>query len=614
MRKTRRVGRTRTRGRATTPVARTAAPPAPRDASTVVGTLALIGVSLLVYIPALWAGWVWDDREYVWGNPLVLGPAGLRDIWLHPSALPQYYPVVFTLFWLQHALWGLNPFGYHLVNVLLHGVNACLVWGLLRRLGVSGAFVAAAVFAVHPVQVETVAWVTELKNVLSGTLALFALRVWIDGLETRTWRRYWLGVTAFVAGLLSKTAISPLPLVMLALAWWRRPTEWRRTVPRLVPFVLASVALGAVTLWREPADMTTGLSPAQRCLLAGRAVWFYVGKLLWPADLMTIYPRWPVDVGAPIQYSGPLAIAAVLGALWSTRSRIGRGPLVAVAAFVAVLAPSLGLQEFSFMLAAYVADHFQYLASVSVIALGVAGLTRVGERLRVGPAAVRAAFSVLIAGLALLTWRQAQVYRDEETLWRAALTRNPQAWVAHWGLGQALQQRGSLDEALEHFRSAAQLQPDYGAIYYDWGQVLDAQGHTDDAIAQYRMAVRLSPRRVDIRLALGNALARSGQVAAAIDAIRQAAQNAPEDASTRYALGGLLLQQGQLDAAAGEFAAAVRLRPGDADLRTALAVALLAQGRLDAGIEQYRAVVRLKPDDAEARQRLEAALAARGTR
>ncbi len=368
--------------------------------SPVTGAALIILLTVVAYLPALRGGFIWDDDSYVTQNPALRSLAGLVAIWLKPGATYQYYPLVFTSFWAEYHLWGLQPFGYHLVNVFLHAVNAVLLWRVLRRLEVAGAWWIAAIFALHPVNVESVAWVTERKNTLSGLFYLLAALAWLRfrpltakvTARAPDWRYYWLAFGFIVCALFSKTVTLSLPAVLLLLIWWKTGRLEKRDALTLTPWFVLGAASGFMTRWMEQQLVRGGaewdLSFVQRCLLAGRALWFYAGKLFWPAHLTFIYPRWEIDAGAAWQYSFPLGIAAVLVALWFFRARIGKGPLAAVLFFGITLAPALGFANVYPFRYSYVADHFQYLASIGLIALAVG--TRHGDFTTSQPARSRA--------------------------------------------------------------------------------------------------------------------------------------------------------------------------------------------------------------------------------
>lgn len=433
--------------------------------------LSIVVLVLVSYAPALRAGFIWDDDAYVTENRTLRSADGLRRIWLEVGATPQYYPAVHTSFWLEYALWELEPLGYHLDNVLLHALAALLLWRLLRRLEVPGAWLAAAVFALHPVHVESVAWVTERKNVLSGVFYLASLIALsrFDPPDPRVHStprsRFAYGWASFffIAALLSKTVTASLPAVWLLILWWKRGRLGLRDVVPVVPFFVVGAGFGLVTVWMETAHVGAqgsewSLSPIERGLVAGRALWFYLAKLGWPMDLAFIYPRWRIDDGEALQYVFPVAFAGLLVAFFLLRARIGRGPFVALACFAGTLFPALGFLDVFPHRFSYVADHFQYLASIGILVPVVATLASFRDRM---PARVSTLAAIgLLAILGALTWRQCRIYFDAETLWLDTLAKNPDAYIAHTQLGHIEGARGEARSALAHYREALRIKPE----------------------------------------------------------------------------------------------------------------------------------------------------------
>ncbi len=556
--------------------------------SPVAGAALIILLTVVAYLPALRGGFIWDDDSYVTENPTLRSLGGLEAIWLKPGATYQYYPLVFTSFWVEHHLWGLQPFGYHLVNVLLHAVNAVLLWRVLRRLEIAGSWWAAAIFALHPVTVESVAWITERKNTLSGLFYLLAALAWLRfrpltaGKTTRAtdWRFYWLALGLFVCALLSKTVTCSLPAVLVLLIWWKTGRLEKRDGLALAPWFVLGVASGFMTRWMEQHLVANGadweLSFVQRCLIAGRALWFYAGKLCWPRQLTFIYPRWEIDAGAAWQYSFPLAALVVLVALWFLRARIGKGPLVAVLFFGITLAPALGFANVYPFRYSYVADHFQYLAIIGLITLavgaGVAVFRQAGQRSRkLGTLA--ATIVLLLLGTA--TWQQARAYHGLETLWRDTLAKNPNAWLAHNNLGTVLRQADKPEEAIGHFTQALQIKPDLAEAHYNLGVTLAQLNRTQEAIEHYERALQIEPDFAEAHYNLGVALAESGRVPEAMKHWEQALRFKPDYAEAHFNLGLTLAAQGQTIEASEHYRKALDLanRKGN----TALANAVRSQ-------------------------------------
>jgi len=258
----------------------------------------LVGLVVLVYLPVLEAGFIWDDDKHLTENPCIVGPLGFAGIWTTAEA--TYYPLVLTTFWIEHALWGFAPLPYHLVNVLVHAACAIVLWLVLARLLVPGAWLGAALWALHPVQVESVAWVTELKNTQSGLFFLLSILCFLKWRESRGSTSYVLALLCAIAAILSKSSTVMLPVVLGLCGWWQDRSLSRRAVAPLAPFFLISIAASAWTIWEQQFHSgAIGTDWAQtwpeRLIIAGRDVWFYLGKLAWPHPLVFIYPRWRID-------------------------------------------------------------------------------------------------------------------------------------------------------------------------------------------------------------------------------------------------------------------------------------------------------------------------------
>jgi protein O-mannosyl-transferase len=501
------------------------------------GGAALVALTVLAYLPALRAGFVWDDDLHVTQNEALRTWHGLADIWFRPGTILQYYPLTHTAWWVQYHLWGLAPVGYHLVNVLLHVASVLVLWLVLGRLGIPGAWPAAAVFALHPVHVESVAWVTELKNVQSGFFYLVALLAFLRWALPGEGRRgdYALSLVLFLCAVLSKSVAGTLPAAIALVLWWKGRLT-RREIVALVPFGVVSAAAAVMTAWMERHYVGAigeewALSPAEHGLVAGRALWFYAAKLAWPSDLAFVYPRWTLDPHAWWQWLFPLAAVVALIGLVTLRRRLGRGPLATALYFVVTLVPALGFVDLYPMRYSFVADHFQYLASIGPIVLVVAAGAAIVERIL--PAARTPLAAVLLATLGVLVWRQAGVYTTPETLWRATLVRNPSAWMVHNNLGLVLQAEGRVDEAAEHYREAVRLRPSYPEALYNLGNVLAAGGRLAEAEARYEQAVGLDDGFAAAHNNLGNVLLMQGKVEEGIAHYRRALEINPRYSDAR---------------------------------------------------------------------------------
>jgi protein O-mannosyl-transferase len=521
--------------------------------------LALFAIVFLVYQPVFRAGFIWDDDAHVTA-PALRSWSGLSRIWTEPGATQQYYPLLHSLFWLEHRLWGDRALGYHLTNLGLHAAAAGLFLLLLRRLAIPGAWLAAVIFAVHPLHVESVAWISEQKNTLSAVFYLGAALTWLNFDTHRARRFYWIASGLFLFGLLTKTVVATLPAALLVVAWWRRgKLDWRNDILPLIPWFVVGATAGLFTAWVERHLIgATGaayeLGGLQRGLLAGRAVCFYLGKLLWPADLTFIYPRWTID---PARITSWLPLAGAVGVtlvLWRLRMRT-RAPLAAWLLFAGTLFPVLGFLNVYPFLYTFVADHFCYLASLAFITLVAAGLARAPRPIATGLGAI------VVLGLGLLTWRQSGIYRDADGLYRITLERNPGCWMAWNNLGHLqLTDRARTAEAIASFQAALRLRPEYPEARGNLGLALTQAGRPAEAVPHLQESLRLKPAQYQMHNNLGIALATSGRPAESLASFRQAAALNPSLPNIEENWGKALLLLGRRSEAAEHFARAEKLR------------------------------------------------------
>jgi tetratricopeptide (TPR) repeat protein len=531
--------------------------------------LLLAAATFVAYGPA-WRGLpVWDDAAHL-TRPELRSLEGLRRIWLEPGATQQYYPLTHSAFWVQQKLWGDDTLGYHLVNVSLHLVTALVLLVVLRSLRVKGALLAAAVFALHPVHVESVAWITELKNTLSGAFFAFATLAYLRFDATRRRGAWALAFLLFALGLLAKSVVAVLPATLLALLWWRNGRlSFRRDVAPLAPLFGLGLAAGLLTAWVERRYVIGGLAvhfglePLERVLLAGRAVWFYLGALLWPADLSFFYPRWEISRASPAAFLYPFAAALLAIGLWALR-RHGRGPLATYLFFVLALVPALGFVDVYPFRFSWVADHFQYLASLGPIVLAAAAAAAWREQ-RSGPlrTAGTAAAIVLLATLGVLTWRQSRLYASAESLYRGTLETNPGAWLALNNLGVLCLERGEDAEAERLFFEALRWNPGYEGALNNCGYVLARRGAVEEAVGYYRRALAIWPDYPDANVNLGNALFAGGRFEEAISCYDLALAQRPDLLEPRNNLAFALVAAGRPSEAVPHFEAALE-RDGSA--------------------------------------------------
>lgn len=588
---------------------------------------AIFILTFAAYAPAIRGGLIWNDPDYV-TRPELQPLGGLRRIWFEVGATEQYYPVLHSAFWLEHRLWGDAPAGYHALNVDLHALSACVFALVLIELGISGrvAWLAGACFALHPVEAESVAWISEQKNTLSTVFYLLAALAYLRGRRAaaapdaagrpRPGRlHYGVATGLFVLALLSKSVTATLPAALLVvLAWRQGGLGWRRDVRPLLPWFGLGAAVGLFTAWVEGTyagaqGSLFSLGPVGRCLVAGRAIFFYLGKLLWPAHLSFIYPRWSVSAAEPLQWlplAGALALTGVLA--WRSfgppgkRRPAWRAALCAWLFFVGSLFPTLGFFNVYAFVFSYVADHWQYLASLGILALAASAVPALGR------AGFWAAGGVL-ALLGCLTFRQCGQYRDLETLYRTTLARNPNAWMVNSNLASLLLQQGHPAEAIPLFRRAEELAPTFPEIPFNLGDALMAAGRVQEAIGAYQEALRLRPDYALVHANLGSALLSLGRPAEAIPHFQEALKVFPGLANVRDSLGYALERTGRLEEAMAEYRRSIAIDPKAWEVHYRLANDLGNLGRYAEAAAEYRRALSANPQSAEAHANLGLALA-----
>jgi protein O-mannosyl-transferase len=632
------------------------------------GLLVLVGV--VAYLPMLRNGFVWDDDTFLTKNVLIKAPDGLWRFWF--STQPSdYWPVTSTTLWVEWRLWGMHAVGYHVTNLILHVAEGLMLWSVLRRLKVPGAYLAALLFVVHPVNVESVAWIAQRKNLMA---MLFYLASSLCFLKTdlasptatpgsRKW--YWLSLLTFILALLSKGSVAPLPVVFLGIIAWRRRVTLR-DVLSLAPFFLVAVVLIGVNIWFQThgsGEVVRQANGLERLLGAGAVVWFYLSKALLPVDLTFVYPQWHISAANLFWWLPLLGAIAVTGILWwkgcspsslpvipsgarnpplapdeiprSARNDKGwRSVLFAWLYFGVMLLPVMGFTDVYFMRYSLVADHYQHIAIIGVLALAAAGWAQWGgdARWKLGLAAA------VVAGLAVLTWQQCGMYRDTPTLYRVTLERNPDCWMVYNNLALSEAEAGQTADATRDFERALQLNPDFYEAHLNFGSVLLNTGHPAEALVQYEQAARspgnqpvahyslgnalhslgrnpeaireyeravqLRPDYPDAENNLGFALETAGRLPDAVRHYRRALQLDPDNVGANYNLGNALRASGQGSEAIGYFEKTVRLSPGNFQAHNNLGIALAEASRFPEAAHEFQEALRVNPGYAPAQQNL----------
>jgi tetratricopeptide (TPR) repeat protein len=578
--------------------------------------LALVALAVVVYLPSLSGGFIWDDNQYVIQHPMIHAGDGLWRFWFTREAA-DYWPVTYSSFWIEYRLWGNRPMGYRLVNLALHAGTVLLAWSVLARLRVPGAWWAAALFAVHPVNVESVAWIFQRKNLLSLLFTLMSLRLYLHIDETpagerwraRRWSIYLAAVFCYALALLSKVAVVMTPVILLALAWWRRGRVTRRDVWLSAPWFALSAGLGALNMLVKDERSLGGMAPLEgglwsRACSGATAVWFYLGKTIWPTHLAFVYPRWQVDAHAWRWWVAPAALVLLAAMLWWWRRRITRAPLTALVVFVLALLPALHVTHIAYFRYSLVADHYQHMAMLAPLALGTAGACLAWRGMRANPFTGRALAAAILLLSASLTWSQAAIYQSEQRVWRDSIAKNPRAFLAMTNLAGSLIDEGRLDEAQSLARQAIRVNPRFAEAHGTLGRALAAAGRYDEALASYQQGLAIEPRYAEIWFNVGNACLAQGRFSQAVHAFEQARRihEGYVDAYINQSVA--LLKLNDLPAAGAVLREALRQAPGHVDANYRLALVLGMQGQTRQATEQLQRVVALAPDHAEARELL----------
>jgi tetratricopeptide (TPR) repeat protein len=621
----------------------------PEEVSTTRDFILWAGVivlaALTIYAPALHGKFLWDDDRHVEANRNLRDLPGLVNIWtkfgIRGGGTVQYYPLTHTTFWLEYQLTGarpgeINPLVFHITNVVLHAASAILLWLVLRELKVPGAWLAAAIWALHPIQVESVAWISERKNVLAGvfffgSILAFLLSSFGPRRERPgdfTDRLYWISFALFVCAVLSKTIACSMPAVVLLLVWWKRGRLTSRDFLATAPFFLVGLIMAGVTSWMErthvgAAGADWNLSIPQRILIAGRAVWFYVTKLIWPTKLTFIYPRWDVQIGQAWQWIFPIAVVAVTAILFALRNRIGRGAIVAWLIFCGTLVPALGFFNVYPMRYSFVADHFQYLAGPALIALIVGAATTLLRRSN----ATKTAAPYVIAGILLvvlstLTLMQSRVYADPIALWGDAVRKNPSSPMLNYNYALTLLIQSDelppedaakvVDNSLPYFEQATKLNPQHDRAFVGWGNALVLRGKFEDAIAKFDRASAINPRSLEAMIGRGRALFELGRLDDSLAAYQTALAEAEAQRGTgavsrikaatiHQYLGKIFQAKNDLDSAAKHFAEAAAIADDSSIMHYDYGQLLAKTGKKVEAAQQFAEAIRIRPDFLDAR-------------
>ncbi|MBF0280431.1 MAG: tetratricopeptide repeat protein [SAR324 cluster bacterium] len=500
---------------------------------------ALLGLlTILAYYPASQTTFIIDDLRFFVDDPLMVDPIGILKIWLSPlennRAWP-FLPITRSTFWLERQFWGLNFQVTHWLNILLHLLNAVLLWQILRQLRIQGAWLAGSLFAVHPVHVQTVAWISDRKDILSclfGLLSFWAFQHF-EPKRNRGW--YLTSIFLFLAALLSKTSAIMLPFVLIAFRVYSKRIWRKNDLFLLLPFFILALATGAVRVWFEVQLFGAGgiqfaMSFLERMVIASHVPFFYLSKLFVPHPLVFIYPKWSINLEAVSSFLPFFSFSVTFVFLSRHYQRWGRPLFWGMGIFFILLFPVLGFFNNSWTRFSFVSDHWVYLPSIPIIVLTAKGGVQIYTKIRPPFQMFTAlAGSFLLAGLCLLTWQQTHFYKNEETLWQSTLTKNPKAWPAYNNLGVLFQKRGERLQALQFFNSALEINPQDDSIFYNRGNTHASLQQFDKAISDYNRAIELRSNEADYYNNRGVAYANMNQFERAFRDFQKAVNLDPKE-------------------------------------------------------------------------------------
>jgi tetratricopeptide (TPR) repeat protein len=579
-------------------------------------------VTCWIYSPALNGDWLWDDTMYVSHNPLLSQPGRLFKAWFQPGSFIEYYPIEQTVQWVQWQLWGLNPLPYHITNVALHIVNALLVWRLLGKLGVKLAWLGGLLFAVHPVHVESVAWISELKNTLSLGPILLSLSAWVDFEERRDLRDYRLALGFFVVGMLCKISAAMFPFVILLYAWWKRGRIGGRDFYAAGPFFLVSLALGLTTIsaggiYLHHNHATAAAIPigglGAHLALAGTTLAYYFSEFFAPLDLLPVHPQWVVEPPSWLDMLPWLVFVGLFAWCWSARRSWGRNALLGLGFFFLNLLPFSGLHGISYMGFTWVMEHFLYLPSIGLVGLVAAALGDLDDRIASSSQVISTGLiTLLIALLAFRSHWYAAAFTNSETFWEYAAESSPGSWMAQNNYGKALLEDGEYDKAIAHLRAAVAENPTLAGLHGDLGNALAQSGLPKMGMAEMRRALALDPYDASTNNNLGVLLARVGRVDEAIDCLILAVRAKPDDPEAYSNLGNAYYTGGRLDLAVYWYRLALQLNPRYPDAHNNLGSVWLQQKKYTDAAAEFQKAIELRPGYVVARNNLAATLAEGG--
>ncbi|MFV1994699.1 MAG: tetratricopeptide repeat protein [Verrucomicrobiales bacterium] len=545
--------------------------------AVIASALLLVLVVVIAYTPAIRADFVWDDNEHVVADELLAADDGLFRIWLKPDhSVWNYWPLSRSTFWIERRIWGVNATVSHSINILLHAAAAVILFLGARRFALPSPWLIGGLFALHPIFVESTAWVTERTNALSAIFYLLSIWCYLAFEGNRRWRCYGLSLFLFLLALLGKSSTIMLPVILIiAKLAQRRPFE-KRDLVQLAPFFLLSLLAAGGAIWFEEHVIGSSgplfsRSLAEKFVVAGRIPFFYLLKILFPHPMIFMYPRWEMNGRIPLEFLPAIALVAISVFLLRHYSTWGRLPLLALGAFLVTLFPVLGFFDVYGMRYTFVADHWAYLPALPILVFLGGSL---GTALKDHKFLRRLSGGTILVICGVLSWQHAHAFKSLEILWRDTLAKNPSCWLAHNNLGSKLYLQEDTTEAIAHYQESLRLNPNYEVAHYNLGVALADQGRFPEAIQHYSAALLVAPNYVLAHFNLANALLAHAELDQAIAHYEATLQIDPSYATAHNNLGIIQLQKGDRSPAIRHFRKALQINPDYIDALNNLRVTL----------------------------------------
>jgi Flp pilus assembly protein TadD len=546
-----------------------------------IGTALLVLCTVIAYLPVINAGFIWDDDLLLTRNAQIQSAQGLGEIWLGKNSC-DYTPLTLTVLWFEHALWGYTPTGYHLVNILLHAFAAVLLWRNLSILRIRGAWVAALLFAIHPVNVASVAWIAELKNTLSGVFFFASILAFLLWWKKTNENFYFGSLLLFALAGLSKGAVVTLPVVLCGCLLWMNKKVTRADLIRLLPFALIATTVGLLTVRyqsRAPDYQLFSFDLASRVARAGTTIWLYLSEIFWPIKLSPMFAQWQPNVRSAMAFLPTAICAGLLSILFWKRKNWGRAPIFVFGYFLLLLSPALGFVWMALQQQIACADWWQYLAAPGIFAGVAAGFCVISDRFRNARLPLFALLGFVLSFLLIQTWRRGEIYESAEAYCRAVLAETPHVWTLQTNLGIALERRGEFAEAIAHHRQSLRDNPKYMEAHNNLGNALRGLGNLREAESEFRTALQFNRANPVVLSNLADTCFALGKIGDALAADAEAIRFDRYNSKRYTAFGLKLAANKQFEQAIICFRNALVLAPNDAATERYLSRALTAGGR-----------------------------------